>query len=119
MTRVRPVDLPETLYSKLAQKGFNIFYNAPLLIMISGQLNKPWMGKECALAGQNMMLWAHADRLGSCWIGLGQPYLATQAGKDLLGLSSLIHPFAPVIFGYPKGLPIETTQAKAKINSYS
>ena len=73
MTRVRPVDLPETLYSKLAQKGFNIFYNAPLLIMISGQLNKPWMAEECALAGQNMMLWAHADRRGVAGSGLVCP----------------------------------------------
>ena len=119
MTRTRPVDLPEVLYDKLAQKDFNIFYNAPLLIVIYGQLNKPWMAEECALASQNMMLWAHADRLGSCWIELGQSYLSTQVGKDLLGLSPLIYPFAPVIFGYPKGLPIETMRAKAKTNYYS
>ena len=116
MTRERPVDLPEILYDKLGKKDFNIFYNAPLLIVVSGEHDKPWIAEECALAAQNMMLWAHADGLGSCWIGLGQPYLATEVGKDLLGLSPLFCPFSPIVFGYPNRASVETIRIKANTN---
>ena len=119
MTRERPVDLPVILYDKLASTDFNIFYHAPLLIVVSGERDKPWIAEECALAAQNMMLWAHAAGLGSCWIGLGQPYLATQAGKDLLGLSPLLYPFGPIVFGYPKKASVETMRIKAKTNFIS
>ena len=118
MTHTRPIELPETLYDKLQRENFNIFYNAPLLIVISGELGKPWMAEECALAAQNMMLLAHADGLGSCWIGLGQPYLATQEGKDLLDLPPLYYPFAPVVFGHPSEVPNQTIRMKAKTNIY-
>jgi nitroreductase len=118
MTRERPVDLPVILYDKLATTDFNIFYHAPLLIVVSGERDKPWIAEECALAAQNMMLWAHAEGLGSCWIGLCQPYLATQAGKDLLGLPPLFYPFSPVIFGYPDGLPKKMMRVKARTNIY-
>jgi nitroreductase len=48
------------------------------------------------------MLAAHANGLGSCWIGLSQPFLATQEGHKALQLSSTDHPMAPIVVGAPR-----------------
>jgi nitroreductase len=74
----RPLDLPEHLYEKLADPTLNLFYSAPVLILISGRKNALWKAEDCALAAQNIMLGAVASALGTCWIGLCQPFLDTR-----------------------------------------
>ena len=87
--------------ASLTDGGFQLFYHAPVLILISGSSQRPWVGENCALAAQNLMLAAYSDGLGTCWIGLAQGYLNTAAGKDALGLPSSWVPVAPIIVGYP------------------
>ena len=43
--------------------AFKIFWDAPVVIIISGPVD------DCARAGQNLMLSAHARGLGTCWVG--------------------------------------------------
>lgn len=102
MTRARPLALPEHLYEKLADPAFHVFYHAPVLIVISADSREPWIAEDCALAAQNLMLVAHASGLGSCWIGLSQPYLATPQGKSAIRLSETELPLAPIILGHPR-----------------
>lgn len=84
---------------------FHIFYNAPVLILISGEADGPWIVEDCALAAENLMLSAHAAGLGTCWIGFAQTYLNTPAGKKLLGLPEAWVPVAPLVLGHPKSQP--------------
>ncbi len=84
---------------------FHIFYHAPVLVLISGEAQGPWIAEDCALAAENLMLSAHAAGLGTCWIGFAQAYLNTPEGKKLLGLPEAWVPSAPIILGHPKSAP--------------
>ncbi|MFM9163171.1 MAG: nitroreductase [Methylocystis sp.] len=116
MTLEYPLDLPAYLYDKLQDPDFHIFYHAPVLIVLSGDGRLPWMAEDCALAAQNLMLAAHEAGLGTCWIGLVQPYLATEAGRTALGLRPKMHPFAPLAIGYPSIQTSPTSRRKVIID---
>ncbi len=92
----------EHFQTLLGNAKFQIFYCAPLLVLISAQSPGPWIVEDCALAAQNLMLAAYARGLGSCWIGFAQSYFNTPAGKQLLGLPAAWVPVAPIILGHPK-----------------
>jgi len=61
--------------SFLKTKDTNLFYNAPLLIIIFGNKKSVTADWDCAMAAQNMMLAAHSRGIGSCWIGFALPAL--------------------------------------------
>lgn len=88
--------------SMLEDPGFQIFYHAPVLILISGIAQGPWIVEDCAMAAENLMLAAHAVGLGTCWIGFAQSFLNTQDGKTALGLPATWVPVAPLIVGHPR-----------------
>jgi nitroreductase len=81
---------------------FDIFYHAPVLIVIASATESRWAVENCALAAENLMLAACAEGLGTCWIGLSQGWLATIEGKAALGLPAACLPVAPIIVGRPK-----------------
>jgi nitroreductase len=89
----------------LNDPDFNIFYHAPVLVVISAIGDSPWNVEDCSLAAQNMMLMAHSLGIGSCWIGFAQSWLGTPEGRAALGLPADHHPVAPIILGYPQGDP--------------
>ena len=89
----------------LSDPKFQIFYNAPVLIIISAIAPGPWIVEDCALAAQNLMLAAHAIGLGTCWIGFAQSYLNTSEGKSQLELPASSVAVAPIIVGHPSALP--------------
>ncbi len=88
--------------ASLTDDSFQLFYHAPVLILISGRSQRPWVAEDCALAAQNLMLAAYSVGLSTCWIGLAQGYLNTTKGKNALGLPAAWVPVAPIIVGYPK-----------------
>ena len=88
--------------ARLTDGGFQLFYHAPVLILISGSSQRPWVAENCALAAENLMLAAYSSGLGTCWIGLAQGYLNTADGKNALGLPAAWVPVSPIIVGYPK-----------------
>jgi nitroreductase len=90
------------LQSMLTGPDVNIFYRAPVLILISGEAPGPWIVEDCAMAAGNLMLAAHDAGLGSCWIGFAQSFLGTAKGKAMLGLPAAWTPVAPIIVGHPK-----------------
>lgn len=89
----------------LGNPDFQIFYHAPVLILISADSAGTYVVEDCALAAENLMLMAHSMGLGSCWIGFAQSYLTTSAGKKALGLPDSWVPVAPIIVGYPSAPP--------------
>src|SRR5208282_6045765 len=90
----------EHFRSRLADPSFHIFYHAPVLILISGSAQVPWIVEDCALAAENLMLAAYARGYGACWIGFAQSFLNTSEGKNMLGLPSACVPVAPIIVGH-------------------
>jgi nitroreductase len=116
LMRRPPVELASSpVRSLLDNAGFNIFYNAPVLIVISAAAG-PWAVEDCALAAENLMLSAHAAGLGTCWIGFAQAWLSTAEGKALLALPETEVPVAPIIVGHPKAAPAAVPRNPARIH---
>ena len=92
---------PEHLHERLNPE-FDIFYGAPVLIVISSAHPGRWAVENCALAAENLMLAACAGGLGSCWIGFAQDWLGTPQGKSTILVPESALPVAPVIVGYPE-----------------
>jgi nitroreductase len=86
----------------LASPDFNVFYNAPLVVYISG-VKSPFAVNDCSMAAQNMMLAAYTLGIGSCWIGAALLAANSPKGKADLGVPEDHQVYAALIFGYPKG----------------
>ena len=94
---------------------FDIFYHAPVLIVIASATECRWAVENCALAAENLLLAACAEGLGTCWIGLSQDWLATLDGKAALGLPPACLPVAPIIVGRPKSPPVPVRRKEPQI----
>ena len=107
MVRTTPVGLMSHHFNAvLNEANFDVFYRAPVLILISTVAEMPWAVEDCPLAAENLMLAARAARLGTCWIGFAQGWLGTHEGKALLKLPTAYKPVAPIIVGHPKSEPV-------------
>ena len=89
----------------------NVFYNAPLVIVICA---KPAMGSfvvaDCWLAAENLMLAACAMGLGTCVSGLAVAPLNTHEWKRELGIPEDVDVVAPIIVGVPSADTKETSR---------
>lgn len=99
----------------VADPAFNIFYNAPVLVVVCATLPDPMVRHDCTLAAATLMLAAHAKGLGSCWIGFSEPWLALPATWRELGIPEGHMPVAPVILGYPPTIPEPVTRGAPAI----
>jgi len=95
---------PESLRAELSDPGFHIFYRAPALVLISIR-GADWAREDAALAAENLMLAAHDQGLGTCWIGLAQGWLGTEDGRKTVDLPKDCVPVAPIIVGHPVSVP--------------
>jgi nitroreductase len=101
--------------NNLSNPHYNVFYNAPLLIFISG-VKSPFAVNDCSMAAQNMMLSAYTLGIGSCWIGMAAPAANSSEGKAELGVAEDNQVYAALIFGYPKdGFPKAPQKNPAQI----
>lgn len=106
MLRSSPIALVSHHFEQiLNDQTFDIFYHAPVLIVICSTADIPWAVEDCALAAENLMLAARAAGLGTCWIGFAQGWLGTPEGKTTLKLPTAYRPVAPIIVGHPKSRP--------------
>jgi len=99
----------------LHDPSFDIFYQAPVLIVICTTSEIPWAVEDCALAAENLMLAARAAGLGTCWIGFAQGWLGTPEGKAALKLPAAYQPIAPIIVGHPKSAPAPVPRKEPEI----
>jgi nitroreductase len=91
----------ESLATALKMPGFNVFYNAPLLILIFASPDAMSPERECSLAAENMMLAGRSLGIGSCFIGLALPLGSDDATLEELRVPKGHSLIAPLIFGYP------------------
>ncbi|HBF37750.1 MAG TPA: nitroreductase family protein [Firmicutes bacterium] len=105
---------PHNYRKILADPDFNIFYNAGTLIIIYGHEGATTF-EDCSLAAQNLMLAAHAEGLGTCWIGFSIALLDNQDFKKELGIPQDSTAVAPIIVGYPELVPSSYTRNPPRI----
>jgi len=89
---------------QLKVEEFNVFYNAPCLVMIAGKRGLGTLAVDCGLAACYFMFAATAKGLGTCWIGLGTQ-LRDPETLSILNLPEDHAIVAPIILGYPADIP--------------
>jgi nitroreductase len=108
-------DLPPGLRPLLENEAFDIFYNAPALVLICATQPDPMVAQDCCLAAQTLMLSAFARGLGTCWIGFAEGWLRSPEGKARLGLPTEHAVVAPIILGHPRTVPAPTGRQAPQI----
>ena len=98
-------DAPTKQYeTALRNPEFNVFYNAPCLVFIVGPKQFRSLHVDCSLAACYFMFSASAKDLGTCWIGFGTNIQDPKLLK-LIGMPEGHEIVAPIILGYPRGIP--------------
>ncbi len=82
---------------------YNIFYNAPVLVIIYGNTESYWHVYDCSMVAYNLHLLAEESGLGCCWIGFAHNIFAELDIKMELGIPDNYQLVAPVIIGNPAG----------------
>lgn len=77
-----------------------VFHNAPLLILITSDKREHYGAKDCALASQNMMLYANSLGIGSCFIGRAELLMKSREAMDIIKLPARHEIQSAVVFGY-------------------
>ncbi len=117
MLRTTPAGLVSHHFQELlSDPNFDIFYRAPVLIVIASRAQSPWAVEDCSLAAENLMLTAYAAALGTCWIGFAEAWLRTPEGKGALNIPPDCIPVAPIIVGHPKSAPAPVPRKEPEIH---
>ncbi len=99
-----PADYAKKYETILRNPDYNVFYNAPALIIISGPADYKNLLIDCSLCASYIMFGAAARGLGTCWVNLGSDVRNPDLREEL-GLTDGLKIVAPVITGYPASIP--------------
>lgn len=91
----------------LKDENFNVFYNAPCLVLITGPRSVSSLAVDCALTAAYFMFSAAERGLGTCWVALGSN-IKDPALLEKIGLIDECIIVAPLILGYPTSIPVES-----------
>jgi nitroreductase len=101
----------QRLANVMQRPEFNIFYSAPVLILIFARVSSQQAAvaefenimliDDCAAAAENIMLAARSLGIGSCWIGWGMSLDSDQEIRQELHAPDGYRLMAPLVFGYP------------------
>jgi nitroreductase len=80
--------------------AFQVTYDAPTLIVVSGRKDAIAWQVDCAAAIQNMLIAAESLNIGSVWLGLLRFYFQKEAEVCRLGIPENYQPYYGVAFGY-------------------
>jgi len=98
----------------LRNKDFNVFYNAPCLVIIGGAKGLMSLEVDCALFACYFMFSAAARGLGTCWVNLGSDLQDPEILEEI-GMPEDFRIVAPIIMGYPTGIPGPPQRAEPRI----
>ena len=88
----------------LGSNNFNVFYNAPCMVMIVGLKESRSVYVDCSLAACYFMMSATSRGLGTCWVNLGSDIRDPKLLEEI-GMPDDCVIVAPVILGYPTAIP--------------
>ncbi|MGB1249946.1 MAG: nitroreductase family protein [Candidatus Promineifilaceae bacterium] len=105
--------VPETVIAKDVNRSYSRITEAPVLILVCLSMADmdvynderrnahEWTMavQSTAMAAQNLLLAAHAQELGACW--MCAPLFVPDLVRDTLALSADWHPQALITLGYP------------------
>ena len=103
------------LFSLVSDPGFDIFYDAPVLIFIFTRPGADSPEFDCALAAENMMLGARSLDIGSCWIGLAAVLGSDRELLREIGVPEDHRLMSQLIFGYPAGKEIQVPERNTDV----
>lgn len=81
---------------------FDITYNAPTLIIVSGRRDAISWKADCSAAIQNMLLAAVSLNIGSVWLGFATFGFKVNGEAEKIGISEDYEPYYGVAMGYKK-----------------
>ena len=108
----QPKDRP---WSWTERPGFKVFWDAPVLVLICARAGNPETPFDCCRAGQNLMLAAHANGLGSCWLGAPMAWLHSAGVAEELGLPRGFEAVVAVVLGHPAESPAGNPRPRPQI----
>ncbi len=88
----------------LQAETFNVYYNAPCLVLLVGSKTVLSLDVDLGLTAAYFMFSATERGLGSCWINLGA-FIRDQKLLSEIGMPEDSRIVAPIILGYPKAIP--------------
>lgn len=84
---------------------FDMFYNAPAIVVVSGRVSAITAPIDCAAATENMILAAESLGIGSCWVGLVTFLFKSARAKEYLEKLQIpegYEPYYAITLGYKK-----------------
>lgn len=115
LERMKAAPSLERYRSVLSNPQFNIFYNAPALVLIYGDKNAFTFKNDCSMAAQNLMLSAWERGIGSCWIGFATGIGNAPDVKGALKVPEEYELVAPILLGYPDGPTGKGARKEARV----
>ncbi|MFL0267378.1 nitroreductase family protein [Candidatus Clostridium radicumherbarum] len=86
-------------------ENYHVFYNAPTVIIVSGDENNNYAAVDTAAAVENMLLAAEAQGIGGCWIGFIAYVFNSEEGREFskkLGIPEGYKQIHAAALGYKK-----------------
>jgi nitroreductase len=111
----------EMMAKRAGDPGFNPFYNAPTIVLITADENAPFTQLDCGAAAENMTLAAESLNIGSCCIAMsGFIFESENAGelKKELGVPEGYKHIISVALGYKENENPPTPNKKTDVINY-
>lgn len=109
-------DSSDEMIKKMASnETFNVFYNAPTLILVSGNKSSMMPQVDCAAASENMLIAAESINLGSCWNGFVSFIFNSDRREEYikkLKIPEGYDPYYAIAIGYKKTEVINAPKRK-------
>jgi len=109
-----PNDRLRMYVDMLKNESFNVFYNAPCLVLVLGESSIATLDFDAALTVAYLMFAATTRGLGTCWINLGAN-IRDESLRRELGVPDGHRIVAPIIIGYPKAIPEASARHEARV----
>ncbi|MDO4556544.1 MAG: nitroreductase family protein [Lachnospiraceae bacterium] len=96
-------------------------YNAPTVIIVSGNKESEYTEADCAAATQNMLLAAHSLGVASCWAAAVTVAFNGEKNeyfRDKLNIPDNYTPFYAVLLGYSDNTPSKAPKRKENTVNY-
>ena len=118
LERLKMMPQLERYRGMLSNPDTDIFYGAPVLVMIYSSRASGTYLNDCSMAALNLMLAAWDRGIGSCWIGFASGIGNTPEVKGELGVPEEYELVASVILGYPAEVPAPVKREPPHILSW-